>query len=198
MIKLSGYSGLRRILTGTTYRLDNPKVVQLGIGKYGLANSIKSGTVITIFVAAGFRILDYAFNDEVFLTDLVGSLATDVVKIGISSAVSAALGAASLAFVSFVAVNLAVVVAAGLVTSIILNELDEHYGITPKVIELLEKAQQEAVEKAEQLKENTYDSVLDLAGMLLEGVLETGKEVIESEVKRFIKKSLNELTPKIL
>ncbi|WP_274006299.1 hypothetical protein [Vibrio parahaemolyticus] len=71
-------------------------------------------------------------------------------------------------------------------------------GITPKVIELLEKAQQEAVEKAEQLKENTYDSVLDLAGMLLEGVLETGKEVIESEVKRFIKKSLNELTPKIL
>lgn len=99
---------------------------------------------------------------------------------------------------SFVAVNLAVVVAAGLVTSIILNELDEHYGITPKVIELLEKAQQEAVEKAEQLKENTYDSVLDLAGMLLEGVLETGKEVIESEVKRFIKKSLNELTPKIL
>ncbi|TOG57152.1 hypothetical protein CGI99_24445, partial [Vibrio parahaemolyticus] len=167
-------------------------------GKYGLANSIKSGTVITIFVAAGFRILDYAFNDEVFLTDLVGSLATDVVKIGISSAVSAALGAASLAFVSFVAVNLAVVVAAGLVTSIILNELDEHYGITPKVIELLEKAQQEAVEKAEQLKENTYDSVLDLAGMLLEGVLETGKEVIESEVKRFIKKSLNELTPKIL
>lgn len=99
---------------------------------------------------------------------------------------------------SFVAVNLAVVVTAGLVTSIILNELDEHYGITPKVIELLEKAQQEAVEKAEQLKENTYDSVLDLAGMLLEGVLETGKEVIESEVKRFIKKSLNELTPKIL
>ncbi|TOO96816.1 hypothetical protein CGH26_27545, partial [Vibrio parahaemolyticus] len=63
---------------------------------------------------------------------------------------------------------------------------------------LLEKAQQEAVEKAEQLIENTYDSVLDLAGMLLEGVLETGKEVIESEVKRFIKKSLNELTPKIL
>ncbi|MFA0249002.1 hypothetical protein AB4480_05685 [Vibrio sp. 10N.261.45.A4] len=198
MISLSGYSGLRRILTGTTYRLDNPKIVQLGIGKYGLANSIKSGTILTFYVAAGFRVLDYILNDEVYLTTLIGSLATDIVKIALAAAVSGMVGAASLAFVSFVAFNLAVVVGAGLATSYVLNEIDEHYGITPKVIELLEKAQQEAVEKALQLKEDTYDNVVDLAAMLVSGVLETGKEVIETEIKTFVKNSLNELLPREL
>lgn len=198
IITLSGYSGLRRILTGTRYRLDNPKIVQLGIGKYGLANSIKSGTVLTFYVAAGFRILDYILNDEVYLTTLIGSLATDIVKIAISAAVSGMFGAASIAFVSFVAFNLAVVVGAGLATSYALNEIDEYYGITPKVIELLEKAQQEAVEKAIQLKEDAHDSVVDLAAMLVSGALETGKEVIETEIKAFVRHSLNELLPREL
>lgn len=198
MISLSGYSGLRRILNSPTYRLDNPKIVQLGIGKYGLKNSIKSGTVLTIFVAAGFRILDYALNDEVFLTDLIGSLAVDVVKIGISSVVSAAAGATALALTSYVAIHLVVVVGIGLATAVLLNKLDEHYGITPKVIELLEKAQQEAVEKGRELQKDVADSVIDLAEMLVDGALETGKKVIESEVKRFVKNSINELIPKPL
>ncbi|MFS1860927.1 hypothetical protein BCU54_007355 [Vibrio lentus] len=198
MIKLTGHSGLRRILTASYYRLDNPKIVQLGIGKYGLAHSIKSGTVLTIYVAAGYRILDYALNDEVFLTDLVGSLATDLVKIGISSIVAAAAGAGIMTITSLVAMHLAVVVVAGLFTSMLLNQLDKHYGITPKVIELLEKAQQEAVEKGKELQQDVYDSFLDLAEMLVEGALETGKEVVEAEIRHFIKKSLNELVLKPL
>ncbi|CAV26991.1 Hypothetical protein VS_II1098 [Vibrio atlanticus] len=198
MIKLTGHSGLRRILTASYYRLDNPKIVQLGIGKYGLAHSIKSGTVLTIYVAAGYRILDYALNDEVFLTDLVGSLATDLVKIGISSIVAAAAGAGIITITSLVAMHLAVVVVAGLFTSMLLNQLDKHYGITPKVIELLEKAQQEAVEKGKELQQDVYDSFLDLAEMLVEGALETGKEVVEAEIRHFIKKSLNELVLKPL
>ncbi|MCG9676997.1 hypothetical protein [Vibrio sp. Isolate24] len=198
MIKLSGYSGLRRILTASAYRLDNPKVVQLGIGKYGLANSIKSGTVLTIYIAAGYRILDYALNDEVFLADLIGSLATDIVKIGISSAVSALLGSLALGSVAFVAGQLAVVVLAGLATAMVLNMIDEHYGITPKVIELLEKAQQETVQKGKELQQDMYDSFLDLAAMLVEGLLEKGKKVVEEEVKIYLQKSLNELLQKSL
>ncbi|WP_020197897.1 hypothetical protein [Vibrio owensii] len=198
MIKLSGYSGLRRILTGTTYRLDNPKVVQLGIGKYGLANSIKSGTVLTIYVAAGFRILDYALNDEVFLTDLIGSLAVDIVKIGISSAVSAIAGSLMLTSVALVSAQLAVVVVAGLVTSIVLNELDKHYGVTERVIELLERAEQEAVEKGKELQKSVKDSLLDLTAMFIADALETGKEVIESEIKQFIRESINDLVPKTI
>ncbi len=198
MIKLSGYSGLRRILTASAYRLDNPKVVQLGIGKYGLANSIKSGTVLTIYIAAGYRILDYALNDEVFLADLIGSLATDIVKIGISSAFSALAGAGVMALTSYVAAHLAVVVFVGLATAWLLNEMDNYFGITPTVIELLEKAQQEAAEKGRELQQEAYDGILDLMSMLIEGALETSKEVVESEIKRFVKKSINDLVMKPL
>lgn len=193
MISLSGYSGLRRILTGTNYRLDNPKVVQLGIGKYGLANSIKSGTVLTFYVAAGFRIIDYILNDEVYLTTLIGSLATDIVKIGIASLVAGIAGAIALAATSFVAAHLAAVVVVGTLAAFALNELDEHYGITPQVIELLEKAQQEAVEKGRELQREVKNGILDTTEMLIEGTLETGKKVIEAELKRFIKRSINEL-----
>ncbi|WP_257214491.1 hypothetical protein [Vibrio coralliilyticus] len=198
MIKLSGHSGLRRILTASAYKLDNPKVVQLGIGKYGLANSIKSGTVLTIYIAAGYRILDYALNDEVFLTDLIGSLATDIVKIGIASVLSALAGAGVMALTSYVAAHLAVVVFVGLATAWLLNEIDNHLGITPTVIELLEKAQQEAAEKGRELQQEAYDGVLDLMAMLIEGALETSKKVVESEIRRFVKKSINELVMKPL
>lgn len=193
IITLSGYSGLRRILTGTRYGLDNPKIVQLGIGKYGLANSIKSGTVLTFYVAAGFRVLDYILNDEVYLTTLIGSLATDIVKIGISSLVAGMAGAIALTATSFVAVHLAAVVVVGSLAAFALNELDEHFGITAQVIELLEKAQQEAVEKGRELQKEVHDGILDTTEMLLEGALETGKKVIEAELKRFIKQSINEL-----
>ena len=171
--------------------------MQLGIGKYGLANSIKSGTVLTIYVAAGFRILDYALNDEVFLTDLIGSLAVDIVKIGISSAVSAIAGSLMLTSVALVSAQLAVVVA-GLVTSIVLNELDKHYGVTERVIELLERAEQEAVEKGKELQKSVKDSLLDLTAMFIADALETGKEVIESEIKQFIRESINDLVPKTI
>ncbi|MFS1907982.1 hypothetical protein BCU30_017725 [Vibrio lentus] len=193
MIKLTGHSGLRRILTASYYRLDNPKIVQLGIGKYGLANSIKSGTVLTFYVAAGFRILDYILNDEVYLTTLIGSLATDIVKIGIASLVAGIAGAIALAATSFVAAHLAAVVVVGTLAAFALNELDEHYGITPQVIELLEKAQQEAVEKGRELQRKVKNGILDTTEMLIEGTLETGKKVIEAELKRFIKRSINEL-----
>ncbi|MFW7526100.1 hypothetical protein ACODM8_18435 [Vibrio ostreicida] len=198
MIKFSGHSGLRRILTASAYKLDNPKVVQLGIGKYGLANSIKSGTVLTIYIAAGYRILDYALNDEVFLADLIGSLATDIVKIGIASAFSALAGAGVMALTSYVAAHLAVVVFVGLATAWLLNEMDNYLGITPAVIELLEKAQQEAAEKGRELQQEAYDGVLDLMAMLIEGALETSKKVVESEIKHFVKKSINDLVMKPL
>ncbi|WP_245798275.1 hypothetical protein [Vibrio ostreicida] len=173
-------------------------MVQLGIGKYGLANSIKSGTVLTIYIAAGYRILDYALNDEVFLADLIGSLATDIVKIGIASAFSALAGAGVMALTSYVAAHLAVVVFVGLATAWLLNEMDNYLGITPAVIELLEKAQQEAAEKGRELQQEAYDSVLDLMAMLIEGALETSKKVVESEIKHFVKKSINDLVMKPL
>ncbi|MGK4441743.1 PAAR domain-containing protein, partial [Yersinia proxima] len=55
LIKLTGYAGIRKVLTAPVFALKNPKVVDLGIGKYGLKNSIISGARLTFYVAAAYR-----------------------------------------------------------------------------------------------------------------------------------------------
>lgn len=157
LIKLTGYAGVRKVLTAPVFALKNPKVVDLGIGKYGLKNSIVSGARVTFYVAAAYRTLDFILNDATSLAEFIGSLATDVVKIGIASAVSWGIGTIALGVVSTVAVPLVVVVVAGLVSAIGLNYLDDKFGFTDQVVKCIEGAQQEFVEKAREVEQGLWD-----------------------------------------
>ncbi|WP_298776673.1 type VI secretion system Vgr family protein [uncultured Shewanella sp.] len=193
MIKFTGYAGIRKVLNAPAYGLKNMKVVQLGIGKYGLANSIKQGGVLTFYVAAAYRTLDYILNDEQELARYLGSLATDVVKIGIVSAITWGVGAGVMALTSVVSASLVAVVLVGFAASVGLNYIDEKYGITDKVVESLEKAQQEVIEKAREIE----DGFWDLGAMLIDGMLEQGKKVIQNEIKGYIKNAINEIQPRL-
>ena len=42
-MKITGYPSLRRILNGTRYRINHPKVLEVGIGSAGFRNGIMSG-----------------------------------------------------------------------------------------------------------------------------------------------------------
>lgn len=88
LIKLTGYAGIRKILNAPVYALKNPKVVSLGIVKFGVKSAIVERTVITFYFALAYRTIDFIMNDDTSLAEFIGSLATDVVKIGIASAVS--------------------------------------------------------------------------------------------------------------
>ncbi len=192
MIKLSGYAGIRKVLNAPSFSAANPKIVQVGIGKFGLANSIKSGAVLTFYVAAAYRTVDYILTDEQRLSEFIGSMATDVVKIGITAAI--AWGAGTLVATSLVVAGFAIVIVVGLLSSIALNVLDEHYGITDKVIEYLEKSQQNVVERAREIE----DGIWDLGAMVFDGMLEAGKFVIEQEIKRYIRRAIKELSPNVI
>ncbi|HBH7054422.1 TPA: PAAR domain-containing protein, partial [Morganella morganii] len=91
-------------------------------------------------------------------------------------------------------VPLIVVVAFGLLSAIALNMLDDKFGVTDKVVAYLEASQQEFVQKAREIEKGIYD----IGAMYADKMLETGKEVLESEVKRYIKKSLKDIKPRIL
>lgn len=188
LIKLTGYAGVRKVLTAPVFALKNPKVVDLGIGKYGLKNSIISGARLTFYVAAAYRTLDFILNDANSLAEFIGSLATDVVKIGIASAVSWGVGA--LVVTPFVALNLVIVVAVGFVAVWGLTKLDDKFGVTDKVVSYIEVAQQEFVEKAREMKQGFWD----LGAMYADRVLEKGKEVIEYEIRKYIRESLNDIS----
>ena len=192
MIKLSGYAGIRKVLNAPSFSAANPKIVQVGIGKFGLANSIKSGTVLTFYVAAAYRTVDYILTDDQRLSEFIGSMATDVVKIGIAAAVASIVGSAALVLTSVVAINFVVVIVAGAATAWLLNEVDEYYGITPQVIEYLEKSQQEMIFTARKLE----DKFWDLTSMFVDGLLDTGKRIIKSELTRYAKNTLQDVMRK--
>ncbi|MCU6376519.1 hypothetical protein [Morganella morganii] len=171
LIKLTGHPGIRKIRNAPVFRLDNTKVVDLGIGKYGLAKSIIEGARLTFYVAAAYRTLDYILNDETSLAKFIGSLSTDIVKLGIASAISWGAGFFAIAYVPFVAAPLVVVVVFGLLSAWVLNELDDKFGVTDQVVAYLEAAQQEFVEKAREVEKG----ILDLGSMYADKMLETGR-----------------------
>ncbi|HGE6958119.1 TPA: PAAR domain-containing protein [Enterobacter kobei] len=190
LIKLTGYAGVRKILNAPVYALKNPKVVSLGIGKFGVKNTIVKGTVITFYFALAYRTIDFIMNDGTSLAEFIGSLATDVVKIGIASTISWGAGAL-LTMTPFVIGPLVAVVLVGLGASIALNVLDDHFKVTDKLFELIENAQQEFIDKAREIE----DGFWDLGAMYLDGMLRTGKEFVIAETRKYLRETLQEIIP---
>jgi hypothetical protein len=69
---IKGYSGLRKILTGTRYFETNPKVVDLVIGSSRLGMSAIKSTRLSIILVVGVDVAEAAFeailNDKEFFT----------------------------------------------------------------------------------------------------------------------------------
>lgn len=88
-IIFKGYPGLRDIFTAPHYLANNPKVVKMAIGEAGIKNSVRIGGTITIVLFAGMNLLEFVL-DQSTLAELVGTMATDLIKVGISSIVAEA------------------------------------------------------------------------------------------------------------
>lgn len=188
LIKISGYPGVRKILNAPVFAAKNPKIVDLGIGKYGFAKSVVEGARLTFYVAAAYRTIDFILNDERSLTEFIGSLATDVVKIGIVSVVTFVVE--SVVVTPLIAFNLVIVIGVGFFTAWGLNKLDQKFGVTDKVVEYIDAAQQEFAEKAREME----DGFWDLGAMLAGQMLKKGKQIIESEIRGYLRDSIGDIT----
>lgn len=188
LIKISGYPGIRKILNAPVFAAKNPQIVDIGIGKYGLAKTIIEGARLTFYVAAAYRTVDFLMNDETSLAEFIGSLATDMVKIGIGSAI--VWGVGLVLVTPWIAANLAIVVVVGAVASITLNALDDKFGITDKVVAYIESAQQEFANKAREQIKDTEKDLIDLGAMFAESMLKKGREVVVEQIQRYIRNDL--------
>lgn len=194
-IIFKGYAGIRQILTGTRYLANNAKIIQLGLGQKGINNVVKSGAVLSIFVISGMRAADYLLRDKATMAELIGGIGVDVAKLGVSTAAAWTAGTVTgVVFSGFTLGPLIAVVVVGVLVSLKLDAEDKHYKIEDKVVEFLEKSQQEVAELARIIEETDPEEVFwDMAAAYLDDMLEHGKTVIESEVKRYIKRKLAEL-----
>lgn len=136
-IILKGYAGRRDILTGVRYSATHPKVISMGLGRVAAEHAARQGGILTIILLTAYRVVDHFLTDTSTLTQLIGTLASDVVKVGL--AVGSALGMSaltgSLTIIGTYAIGpLVVVILAGVVTTLVLDSMDRHWGLTDRLI----------------------------------------------------------------
>jgi len=190
-IILKGQPGLRRVLTGTKYGIKNPKVITMGLGEAGAIHAAKSGGILSIVLLSAYRVADYFLTDQATLSQLIGSLATDVVKVGIATGASIAAASAVVAMGFTIAIGpIAAVVLVGIGTSMALSALDEHYGVTDRVIAGLDDIGNTIEGRIDQVKQNLYRNMGKLADSIFDYAVESAKSVLIDTAKHTIDKFL--------
>jgi hypothetical protein len=181
-IILKGYPGLRHVLTGTKYGINNPKVINMGLGKAGAVHAAKSGGILSIILLSTYRVTDYFLTDQATLSQLIGSLATDVVKVGIATGASIAAAVAMGGFSIAVGPIFAVVVI-GFGVSWALGVADEKLGITDRIIDGLDELGAGVQANIASVKKEVVDSVIDYA-------IESARRVVINTAQDYLQKYL--------
>lgn len=134
-----GYAGTRSIFTGTRYLAMNPKVVDMAIGKLGVAKSVVKGARLTVFLVVPINVLQYILDDQKTMSDLIGTTATDLVKVGLATAIAGLAGAATATVTTLAAGPLIVAIAVGVAVGFTLDALDRQFSVTEKLIKALDE-----------------------------------------------------------
>lgn len=137
-IIIKGYS-IRRssALQGTRYLATNPKMLQLGLGIKSLQGIAKGGFILGVVVSTGIELMDFMFNNEKTMYDLVGGIGVEAVKGGLGALLAYTV-AAGFGLVTTVAVTPLVVMAIAAVGfGVLINAADKEYDIKGKTIAAL-------------------------------------------------------------
>jgi len=186
-IILKGHPGLRRVLTGTKYSIKNPKVITMGLGKAGSIHSAKIGGILSIVLLSSYRVADYVLTDNATLSQLVGSLATDVVKVGIATGASIVAAVAVGGFSIAVGPIFAVVVV-GFVVSWTLATTDEQLGITDRVIDGLDELSADAQSYISSQKDKAIGIARDAVNSVIDYAIESARLIIVNTAQSYLRK----------
>lgn len=152
-IVLEGYAGLREKLQGTKYLANSPKVVSMGVGKLGVAKSIKGGFIVSVVFSITFHALDQLMNDKSTWHDFVAGVSVDVLTAATGGAiawgmVSTIVGGAAMVAIGPIA--FVVVVGAGLAWA--LSVVGNHFDVTAKVAKMLKESEGRAAENLREIR----------------------------------------------
>lgn len=155
-IIITGYAGLRRqLLQGTRFLAANPRMVQMGLGIRGLQNVAKGGFLLSLVVGTGIETLDFIFNDEKTMHDLVGGIGVEAVKAGLATMIAISAGALTASVTTLVIFPLGAMALAIFATGALLNYTDQRWKIKQNVITALKSANNEKAPGIYKLDQST-------------------------------------------
>lgn len=130
-------NGVRVKFNGHKYRINNYKVVQLGLTPQSRVSGYKGGAVVTFFISVAINTNELIFNDNFHLVNWFGNVGTDMFKgmlaIGAGEAVLLAMG---LTGGTAIVVGVIVVVAVSVAIDMVFKE----WKVSDKVVSGLENA----------------------------------------------------------
>ncbi|AVS86526.1 hypothetical protein C8246_14710 [Paracidovorax avenae] len=124
-------------LTGTRYLATNPLMMKFGLGVQSLKGIAIGGFILGVTVSTGIEVIDFIFNSEKTMYDLVGGIGVEAVKGGLGGLI---------AYIAGIGVGFATTIAvAPLITMAVvaffagtyLNSKDDEYQIKKRVINSL-------------------------------------------------------------
>lgn len=144
-IKITGYPSVRRILNGTRYAVNHPKILEIGIGQAGIQAGILSGARFCIYFAAAQRVVEYIFSSEHDVATFIGNITADVAKVIVSVFITKML----ISFTAAIAGVFSVVIpiSAGIFLTVLLGfiitrklvKLDETHQLSRRLIESIKE-----------------------------------------------------------
>lgn len=123
-IKITGYSGLRRILNGSRYLFEHPQMLTFGIGKAAMVKGIVKGTKYNVWLSGATHALEFIFRSEYDIVDFFVDISMDIAKIMVAEIVLKAV-AGLLVYAGFpVIITAFIIIAVGVYIARKLYELD--------------------------------------------------------------------------
>lgn len=189
-IVFKGHAGLRRILTGTRYGVQNAKIINMGLGRAGVKASARGGGIVSIFLLTGWNIADYVMRDEATLGGLLGAIGGDVVKVAIGSAIGATAGALAVgtAIGTFALGPLAVAVVVGVGVGLALDWIDNRFQLTAKLQKMVDAGIAKLQQQVEQGKENVIEAGVSMAASLASRVIDLAVDYAADAARRQLHK----------
>ena len=193
LVIIKGWPAGRKLLPGTRYKVTNPKIVELQIGKPGLRAAARESARFGVVLVVAVDVADYFLRDHATFGQLLGKLTVDVPSVVIASAAGAVAGSfvastsvAGLAFIGTLACGpFLVALVVGVVVGVALYKLDEYFHLSDRLGEAydqgltnLGRAWQEIGVEAEQRYKQLQNSRLvhDLSRDAHEVAAKLGRE----------------------
>lgn len=198
-IVFKGRAGLRQILTGTRYGIQNAKVVSMGLGTAGIRASARGGTIVSCFLLTAYNIADYFLRDGATLGQLLGAVGSDITKAAIGGAVGAMAGAAMVGTVigTFALGPLVVAVAVSVGVGLALDWLDNRYNITGRLQVRLERALADLEQRIEQARESLLERGARAVGWLAHELIDLATDAAADAVRRRISLPSWQVVPRL-
>ncbi|CAM4031335.1 hypothetical protein RABR111495_24290 [Rahnella bruchi] len=172
-VKITGRAGIRRILKGTRYAINNPQVLELGIGKAGINSGIISGIHFSIWFSLAYRTIELIFKDEYNIVDFIGDITMDMAKViaivFVTKLMALAGGwliTAATTVVIPVALGIVAIVVIGVVITYSLDTIDRHMKLSEKLKEMIKDglAERNSIEKWNLMHHSPFNSSLHFGG----------------------------------